>query len=73
MPTSGPLLSLSPSLSPPLPPSLSHTLSPPSLSLSLQGCVHFDLKAENLLCDLRDLVRPIVKVRGAHSLGGVAW
>ena len=24
--------------------------------------IHFDLKADNLLCDLRDLTRPVVKV-----------
>lgn len=38
-----------------------------------QGIVHFDLKCDNLLCDLRDLMRPVVKVRvGAAALVGPA-
>ena len=35
--------------------------------LHSQGVVHFDLKGENLLCDLRDLARPVVKVGGWMS------
>ena len=30
--------------------------------LHQQQVVHFDLKCENFLCDLRDLIRPVVKV-----------
>ena len=30
--------------------------------LHSQQVVHFDLKCENLLCDLRDLERPVVKI-----------
>lgn len=30
--------------------------------LHAQSMVHFDLKCDNLLCDLRDLVRPVVKI-----------
>jgi serine/threonine protein kinase len=31
--------------------------------LHSQAVVHFDLKCDNLLCDLRDLQRPVVKAR----------
>jgi serine/threonine protein kinase len=30
--------------------------------LHAQSMVHFDLKCDNLLCDLRDLGRPVVKI-----------
>ena len=30
--------------------------------LHSQCMVHFDLKCDNLLCDLRDLQRPVVKI-----------
>ncbi len=37
--------------------------------LHSQGVVHFDLKGENLLCDLRDLSRPVVKVSHVETHG----
>ena len=33
--------------------------------------VHFDLKCENFLCDLRDLLRPVVKVSCTNCIFGL--